>query len=78
MTFLWRMAGRPQPVSNTPLFTDVATSSFSAKPVAWAAEVGIVVHGTATEDELPSFGTTTTATRDLTAAFIHRFALLNR
>lgn len=41
VSFLWNAAGRPEPVSTTMPFLDVAEDSFCYKPVLWAAENGI-------------------------------------
>lgn len=38
VTFLWRMAGKPEPESMDTDFTDVVKESFYAKAVAWAVE----------------------------------------
>ena len=40
VTFLWRAAGCPEPTAKCP-FTDVSSSAYYAKAVAWAAEKGI-------------------------------------
>lgn len=50
MTFLWRAAGSPEPVSSASPFTDVADpSAYYYKPVLWAAEQGITGGVSATE-----------------------------
>ena len=41
MTFLWRMAGKPNPKSLTTKFSDVKSSDYFFKAVLWAAENGI-------------------------------------
>ncbi len=41
MTFLWRMAGKPNPKSLTNKFSDVKSSDYFFKAVLWAAENGI-------------------------------------
>ena len=41
MTFLWRMAGKPNPKSLTNKFSDVKSTDYFFKAVLWAAENGI-------------------------------------
>ena len=41
VTFLWRAAGSPEPVTTEHPFTDVAAGSFYEKAVLWAVEMGI-------------------------------------
>ena len=41
VTFLWRAAGSPEPVTTAHPFTDVAPGSFYEKAVLWALEMGI-------------------------------------
>ena len=43
VTFLWRAAGSPKPVSSVMPFTDVAESSYYHDAVLWAVEQGITV-----------------------------------
>ena len=80
VTFLWRMASRPEPSTPIPPFVDVAPSNFAAKAVGWAAENGITTlaannsGGAAQDGNLPRFEATATITRGQAAAFIHRFA----
>ena len=67
VTFLWRAAGRPDPMS--PLeFDDVDPGSYAADAIAWAKFVGVTSGTTATE-----FSPDATATRGQMAAFLHRF-----
>jgi len=40
-TFLWRLAGKPQPVDGSPAFDDVAPDSFYAQAVGWMVDQGI-------------------------------------
>ena len=42
VTFLWRLAGKPDPSSATCKFTDVKEKDYFYKPVIWASECGIV------------------------------------
>ena len=41
MTFLWRLAGKPNPSSTTNPFSDLKSSAYYYKPVLWASENGI-------------------------------------
>ncbi|MXW75963.1 MAG: hypothetical protein F4Z58_07965 [Acidimicrobiaceae bacterium] len=80
ITFLWRMANRPEPRSRIPPFSDVSPASFFAKAVAWAAESGIDAAvtggsvGSPQPSTLPRFEPAAAATRGEAAAFIHGFA----
>ncbi len=69
VTFLWRLAGRPEPVGEMP-FGDVDPSGFAGKAVTWAAEQGITRGTSATE-----FSPDATATRGEASAFLHRYFL---
>lgn len=51
VTFLWRMAGEPEPESKTSQFTDVKSDSYYTKAVAWAVENGITKGMSATTFE---------------------------
>lgn len=42
VTFLWRMANKPSPKSNTCKFSDVKNTDYFYKPVIWATEKNIV------------------------------------
>ena len=68
VTFLWREAGSPEPVSEAP-FTDVSSDVYYAKAVAWAMDQGIT-KGTGETTFSPS----DTVTRAQTVAFLYRFA----
>ena len=48
VTFLWRAAGSPEPVSTEHPFTDVAAGSFYEKAVLWALENGVTTGASAT------------------------------
>lgn len=48
VTFLWRMAGEPEPQSMETGFTDVKAGSFYEKAVAWAVENGVTTGRTPT------------------------------
>ncbi|MBR0282638.1 MAG: leucine-rich repeat protein, partial [Oscillibacter sp.] len=49
VTFLWRAAGEPEPVSNDNPFTDVAENAYYRKAVLWAVEQGITNGTSATK-----------------------------
>ena len=42
VTFLWRMAGKPEPKSSSCKFTDVTSKDYFYKPTIWASEMKIV------------------------------------
>lgn len=81
VTFLWRLALRPEPINSDPLFSDVSSLSFAAKAIAWAVETGITTlakldqDGAIQDTGLPSFFPAATITREQAAAFLHRFAM---
>ena len=52
VTFLWRAAGSPEPISTTNPFTDVKESDFFYKAVLWAVEKGIT-NGTSANEFSP-------------------------
>jgi hypothetical protein len=70
VTFLWRLAGRPEPRSMTSGFTDVQDSSkYYYKAVLWAAEQGITkgyADGTFRPDD--------TCLREHVVTFLYRYA----
>jgi len=67
ITFLWRLAGRPDPVGPGPDFTDVDPSRYYAAAVAWAGSLGI------TEGTAPgTFGGEEEVTRAQVATFLFR------
>ncbi len=48
VTFLWRVAGSPEPNTKTSPFVDVEMNSFYGKAVLWATEKGITIGTSAT------------------------------
>ena len=48
VTFLWRAAGSPEPVSNKSSFSDISENAYFYKAVLWAVEQGITKGTTAT------------------------------
>ena len=69
VTFLWRAAGCPTPVSGTNPFTDVAADSFYYQAVLWAVENGITNGTSAT-----TFGPDDTVNRAQVVTFLCRLA----
>ena len=69
VTFLWRAAGEPEPVSTDCPFTDVKTDGFYYKAMLWAVENGITNGTTAT-----TFGPGKACTRAQVVTFLYRFA----
>ena len=68
VTVLWRMAGSPEPESETP-FEDLNAGSFYEKAVTWGYENGIVNGVTET-----AFYPNSSVTREQMAAFFYRYA----
>ena len=67
VTFLWRMAGKPEPTAEA-AFSDVNASDYFAKAVAWAAENGITT-GTSADQFSPN----ATCTRGQIVTFLYRY-----
>ena len=68
VTFLWRAAGSPEPVSTENPFTDVSKSNYYYKAVLWAVENGITSGVSATR-----FGPNNPCTRAQVVTFLWRF-----
>jgi len=71
VTFLWRMVGRPSPLSTNP-FEDVDPGGWNADAIAWAFETGITRGTSATV-----FSPNALTTRGQAAAFLHRFSAIS-
>ena len=69
VTFLWRTAGSPEPVSAVNPFTDVTEADFCYKAVLWALEKGIT-----TGVDAAHFAPDSTANRAQIVTFLHRSA----
>ncbi len=69
VTFLWRSAGKPEPVSRNHPFTDVSEKDYFYQAVLWAVENGITKGMSAT-----TFGPNDTCTRAHAATFLYRYA----
>ncbi|MBP3660107.1 MAG: S-layer homology domain-containing protein, partial [Oscillospiraceae bacterium] len=67
VTFLWRAAGSPEPVSNVNPFVDVNEGNYFYKAVLWAVEKGITAGVDATH-----FGPTLPCTRAQVVTFLWR------
>ena len=68
VTFLWRLAGGPEPESADNPFTDVTEKMYYYKPILWAAEKGIT-KGTDKDKFSPNAG----CTRGQVVTFLHRY-----
>ena len=69
VTFLWRAAGSPEPVTTTNPFTDVSSGVYYYDAVLWAVEQGITIGTSAT-----TFAPDATVTRSQTVTFLYRAA----
>ena len=69
VTFLWRVAGSPEPKSSSCAFTDVDPDSYYYKAVLWAVEEGITTGVTET-----TFAPNEQCTRAQIVTFLWRFA----
>ena len=67
VTFLWRAAGCPEPITTNSPFTDVNEGDFFYKPVLWAVENNITAGLTAT-----TFGPTAECNRAQVVTFLYR------
>ena len=69
ITFLWRLAGQPNPKKTTTDFKDIKTTDYFYKPVLWAVENGITTGYSKTE-----FGPQLRCTRKQAVTFLWRMA----
>ena len=69
VTFLWRLAGSPEPRTERNPFLDVYSNAYYYKPVLWAVENGITAGTSST-----SFSPSDTCTRAQVVTFLWRFA----
>jgi hypothetical protein len=69
VTFLWRLAGQPNPKKTTTDFKDIKTTDYFYKPVLWAVEMGITT-GVSKE----KFNPQGICTRAQTVTFLWRMA----
>ena len=73
MTFLWRMAGKPDPKSTNNPFPDVDSSKYYYKAVLWANENGIA-KGYSSGDNAGLYGVGVNCLREHMVTFLHRYA----
>lgn len=71
VTFMWRMAGEPTPVSTSHTFTDIKDGSWYYDAVLWAVENGITNGMTPT-----TFETDRICTRAHIVTFLYRFSAI--
>ena len=69
VTFLWRAADSPEPVSKTVAFTDIDADSYYYKAVLWAVEQGVTTGTSAT-----AFSPGDTVSRAQAVTFLYRWA----
>ena len=72
VTFLWRAAGSPEPVSRSNPFKDVKASDYFYKAVLWAKENNITTGTSAT-----TFSPNKSCTRGQIVTFLYRYAQMN-
>lgn len=72
MTFLWRLAGKPEPVSTNNPFPDVKASAYYYKPVLWANEQGIA-KGYTSGQYKGKYGVGVTCLREHMVTFLSRY-----
>ena len=72
VTFLWRLAGKPEPVTEECTFTDITEEDYYYKAVLWAAEKEIT-KGYA-DDNYTTFRPDETCLREHAVTFLYRYA----
>lgn len=73
MTFLWRMAGKPEPKTTKNPFSDVIKGSYYYKAILWAVENGIT-NGYSSGPYAGKFGVGLDCTREQAMTFMWRMA----
>ena len=73
MTFLWRLAGQPNPTTTTSKFSDVKKGSYYYKAVLWGVEKGIT-NGYSSGPLAGKFGVGEACTREQAMTFLWRMA----
>ena len=68
VSFLWRMAGEPEPMSSEMPFVDVASDQYYYKAVQWAVEEGVTAGTSAT-----TFSPDENCTRGQIVSFLWRY-----
>ena len=72
VTFLYRLAGKPEVETTESAFTDVETGKYYTKPVIWAAEAGIT-KGYTSGAKKGTFGVGENCLREHIITFLYRF-----
>ena len=73
MTFLWRMAGKPEPKTTVNPFADMKPKDYFYKAVLWAAENGIA-NGYTTEEYAGKYGVGLDCLREHMVTFLSRYS----
>ncbi len=73
MTFLWRLAGQPDPTTSSSKFSDVKKGSYYYKAVLWGVEKGIT-NGYTSGPYAGKFGVGLACTREQAMTFLWRMA----
>ena len=73
MTFLWRMAGKPDPKTTSNKFADIKKSDYYYKAVLWAAENGIA-NGYSSGEYAGKYGVGLACLREHMVTFLSRYA----
>ena len=73
MTFLWRLAGQPNPTTTTSRFPDVKSGAYYYKAVLWGVEKGIT-NGYSSGPLAGKFGVGEACTREQAMTFLWRMA----
>lgn len=73
MTFLWRMAGKPDPKNADNPFSDIKTSDYYYKAVLWASENGIA-NGCSSGEYAGKYGVGLACLREHMVTFLSRYA----
>ncbi len=73
MTFLWRLAGQPEPTTTSSRFPDVKKGAYYYKAVLWGVEKGIT-NGYSSGPYAGKFGVSVSCTREQAMTFLWRMA----
>ena len=73
MTFLWRLAGQPEPETTSSPFPDVKSGAYYYKAVLWGVEKGIT-NGYSSGPYAGKFGVSVSCTREQAMTFLWRMA----
>ena len=73
MTFLWRLAGKPNPKNMSNPFADVVSGDYFYKAVLWASESGIA-KGYSSGELAGKYGVGVTCLREHVVTFLYRYA----